>query len=214
MNYESKGIYIGLGLAVIVLILLIAFFKLSCNNPSKNDSKQHSIDSLNIIRAIEKKQAGKEIAILLNEVTRLQKEKVALNQQKDSIKQHERKLIVTNTSLINKLRQNAPKECQTYIDSCDEYHKQIEAVKDAAYDKQAEELCKADQSNENLMKIIGIKDMESVKDSINYAMNIDKLEADNKDKAKKLKRAKFWGKLAVGAAVVYTGVVMWLTVVK
>ena len=200
-----------------VICLLLAILMTKCGKNKGNFTtprEQHLIDSINFIRAIEKKQAGKEIAILLNENTQLQKDKMILKQEKDSIKQHERQLIATNTNLIKKMRETAPKECQPYIDSCDEYHKQIELSKDNAYNKQAEELCKSEESNTKLMQTIGIKDVEAAKDSMNYAKNMKVKDIEIDQAHKQTKRTKFWGKLAIGAAVVWTGVVMYVTVVK
>jgi len=210
---NKRGYQIAIILLLLAMLTTAAYlFKVVKDTTVNNE--QHLIDSLNIIRAIEKKQAGKEISILMNENTQLQKDKMVLKQEKDSIKQHEKQLIATNTNLIKKMRETAPKECQPYIDSCDEYHKQIELSKDNAYNKQAEELCKSEESNTNLMKTIGVKDVEAAKDSMNYAKNMKVKDIEIAQAKSETKRAKFWGKIAIGAAVVWTGFVMYLTVVK
>ena len=76
-----------------------------------------------------KKQFGIEQAILLNQLQaaniRLQ---VAVN-AKDSIRQREISLSITNTALLKKLRDKLPKECDTVFVLCDE----IINVKDSSY---------------------------------------------------------------------------------
>jgi hypothetical protein len=206
----NVGIQCGAIVGLILIIIALVFMRGCESKPQLAEN----IDSLNFVRAIEKKQAGREIAILMNENTQLKKEKMALKHEKDSIKQHEKQLMRTNANLIKKMRENAPIPCQPYIDSCNEYHNQIHLSKDAAYDKQAEELCKSEESNENLMKTIGIKDMEASNDSTNYAKNMQVKDEQIATLTKSNKWARFWGKVAVGAAVAYTGVVMYFTVVK
>jgi len=199
---ENKGILIGIVLAGVGILLLFALLK-HCGT-GKEPATSTKMDSLNIIRSIEKKQAGKEIAILLNEVTELKKEKMKDKAEKDSIKAHEKSLMAANTYLIKKMRETAPKECQPYIDSTDEYHKQIEAVKDAAYAKQGEELCNAEEQNQKLMKTIGIQKMEAVKDSTNYADNMKLKDAEIAKASKATRKGYFKGLLhgtLIGAAI-------------
>lgn len=192
---------------IVIIALLLIIFTLALSGmfvfkAVNNEPPQTTMDSLNIIRSIEKKQAGKEIAILLNEVTKLQKEKAKDKAEKDSIKAHEKSLIATNTYLIKRMRETAPKECQSYIDSTDAYHKQIEAVKDSAYDKQADELCNAEEQNEKLMKIIGIQKMEAVKDSTNHADNMKLKDAEVKKLERKAKQERNGKRAAIGVGVV------------
>lgn len=213
LDRNNKIAIIAIAIAFAIVAITIGYISFCFKyKPHTTEREQRIVDSLNIIRAIEKKQAGKEISILMNENSQLLKDKAKIKHEKDSIKKHEKQLIATNTFLINKMRQNAPKECQPYIDSCNEYHNQIEAEKDAAYNKQAEELCKAEQSNENLMKVIGIKDMEAAKDSANYTKNMQVKDEKIADLTKSNKRAKFWSKVvtwvSLGAIAVITGVTM------
>lgn len=200
---------------IVIIALLLIIFTLALSGmfvfkAVNNEPPQTTMDSLNIIRSIEKKQAGKEIAILLNEVTELQKDKAKDKAEKDSIKAHEKSLITTNSYLIKKMRETAPKECQTYIDSTDEYHKQIEAVKDAAYEKQADELCNAEEQNEKLMQTIGIQKMEAVKDSTNNADNMKLKDAEIVKANKQTKRERNGKRAAFGVGVAM--LLIWLGV--
>jgi hypothetical protein len=76
-----------------------------------------------------KKQFGIEQAILLNQLEAVNRRLQFANNAKDSIRKRELSLTNTNISLMKKLRNTLPKECDTVFVLCDE----IINVKDSSY---------------------------------------------------------------------------------
>ena len=109
--------------AVLCLLLVIGL-----NHCAKEQPKVIPFDYKSEAQMM-KKQFGIEQAILLNQLeaanSRLQ---ISVN-AKDSIRQRELSLTITNTALLKKLRDKLPKECDTVFVLCDE----IINVKDSSY---------------------------------------------------------------------------------
>jgi hypothetical protein len=156
------------------------------------------------------KQAGNAAAVYMTEVSRLQTEKLKLQSQLNHIRAHEKSLTATNLGLIKRLRETAPKPCEPYIDSTVTYYTEIMDVKDSSYN--------------SLMGVLLVTDSISlVKDSVIIELNVQAdvqnkvIEATDKKLKKaerKAKVAKFFNKVLVGAAVGFTAVVVYFTMVK
>ena len=79
------------------------------------------------------KQHGHEASLLMNELTEINKKLADANNKYNASNSYANKLAASNIELIKKLRQNAPKDCQPYIDSVNVYHIEIENAKDSVY---------------------------------------------------------------------------------
>jgi hypothetical protein len=156
------------------------------------------------------KQAGNAAAVYMTEVSRLQSRLLDKDNQLRDVRAHEKQLTYTNLGLIKRLRENAPKDCTPYIDSTVTYYTEIMEVKDSSYAKLFEKLLVTDS-------------ISLVKDSviIELDLQVDKQQSviDATDKKlkkaeRKAKVAKFFNKVLVGAAVGFTAVVVYFTMVK
>jgi uncharacterized protein YdeI (YjbR/CyaY-like superfamily) len=156
------------------------------------------------------KQAGNAAAIYMTEVSRLNKRLLEKDNQLKDVLAHEKQLTISNLGLIKKLRETAPKDCEPYIDSTVTYYNEIMEVKDSSYAVLFEKLLVTDS-------------LSLVKDSVIIELNvqadvqgkvIEQVEADKKKAERKAKVAKFFNKVLVGAAVGFTAVVVYFTMVK
>jgi len=121
MNIKTTAI----GIAIIITLLLVKF----CNKPQP---LPHNIDYKEQLE-MAVKQHGHEASILMNELTEINKKLAEANNKYNASNSYANKLAASNIELIKKLRQNAPKDCQPYIDSVDVYHIEIETAKDSVY---------------------------------------------------------------------------------
>jgi hypothetical protein len=156
------------------------------------------------------KQAGNAAAIYMTEVSRLKNRLLEKETQLKDVRAHEKQLTYTNLGLIKRLRENAPKPCDPYIDSTVTYNTEIMNVKDSSYAVLFDKLLVTDS-------------ISLVKDSVIIELNVQAdvqnkvIEATNKKLKKaerKAKLAKFFNKVLVGAAVGFTAVVVYFTMVK
>jgi len=121
------------------------------------------------------------------------------------------------TKLLSRIKQSAPINCQPYIDSVDNECNKVIVAKDNEIGKLAAIVINQDSIVLKQMDLIGLQTEQLSKDSSHVAAlnrHITTLDSEVSQSNKRAKWAKFWGKVAIGAAVVYTGVVMYLTVVK
>jgi len=121
MNYKTTAI----GIAIILTLLLVKF----CNKPQP---LPHNVDYKEQLE-MAVKQHGHEASILMNELTEINKKLADANNKYKASNSYANKLAASNIELIKKLRNNAPKDCQPYIDSVDVYHIEIENAKDSVY---------------------------------------------------------------------------------
>jgi len=156
------------------------------------------------------KQAGNAAAIYMTEVSRLQSRLLEKDTQLKDALAHEKQLTNTNLGLIKRLRETAPKDCEPYIDSTVTYYNQILDVKDSSYAKLFEKLLVTDSIS--LVKDSVIVELGVQLD--NQGKVIEQVETDLKKAERKAKRAKVLNKVLLIAAAAYTGVVMYLTVIK
>jgi len=156
------------------------------------------------------KQAGNAAAVYMTEVSRLNKRLLEKDNQLKDVLAHEKQLTISNLGLIKRLRETAPKSCEPYIDSTVTYYNEIMEVKDSSYAVLSEKLLVTDS-------------LSLVKDSVIIELNVQAdvqgkvIEATDKKLKKaerKAKVAKFFNKVLVGAAVGFTAVVVYFTMVK
>jgi hypothetical protein len=179
--------------AIIVLILSLSYIK--CNHPSTQPKP--SSDSLRTALEIQKFQTGKEIAILLNENTKLNQDKQKLADEKEAILKREKQLAVENKALVKKIREIAPIECDTFINEIVNSYESLIAVKDSAMVKVEEEKRIEEEKNANLVSVIALKDTIAKADST----IIVGLKQDNATKNKQVKRAKLGTRIIAGLAI-------------
>ena len=112
-----------ISLAILCLLLVIALSKCAKEQPKviPFDYKSEA--------EMMKKQFGIEQAILLNQLQAANIRLQSATNAKDSIRQRELSLSITNIALLKKLRDTLPKECDTVFVLCDE----IINVKDSSY---------------------------------------------------------------------------------
>jgi len=174
-------------------ICLVALLPLKyCNTPTKTDTKHQYIDSLLEVNKALEVQLGYALAEAQTASDRAVKAELAAK-QRDTV-------YLTRVKVIKQL---SPDTCQPYLE---------------AMGKECDTLIMAHVNNEMakdtlLAKKEAVIELYAAKDSTSQLV-ISEQGKEIKTLTKQNKRAKFWGKLAVGAAVVYTGVVMWLTVTK
>jgi hypothetical protein len=166
-------------------------------------------DSTSIWKA-QAKQAGNAAAVYMTEVSRLNKRLLEKDNQLRDVLAHEKQLTISNLGLIKRLRETAPKDCEPYIDSTVTYYNEILNVKDSSYASLFEKLLVTDS-------------LSLVKDSVIIELGVQAdvqgkvIEATDKKLKKaerKARRAKFFNKVLVGAAVGFTAVVVYFTMVK
>lgn len=155
-------------------------------------------------------QFEKELAIRDKADKILRAENAALREQTATIQGN-------YTTLLKRVRNSAPINCQPYIDSVDTECNKVVVAKDNEIGKLAAIVINQDSIVLKQMDLIGLQTEQLSKDSVHVAAlnrHIATLDSEVSQANKRAKWAKFWGKVAIGAAVVYTGVVMYFTVVK
>jgi hypothetical protein len=192
---------------IFMIIGLISIGVKSCLNTKHPQPTQ--TDSTSIWKQ-QAKQAGNAAAVYMTEVSRLNKRLIDKDNQLRDVLAHEKQLTYTNLGLIKRLRETAPKDCEPYIDSTVTYYNEIMEVKDSSYAVLFEKLLVTDS-------------LSLVKDSVivELGVQVNKqgkvIEATDKKLKKaerKAKVAKFFNKVLVGAAVGFTAVVVYFTMVK
>ena len=152
--------------------------------------------------------------VLLNNINDSDKRNQMLVNENKALQERSDLQTVQYTNVINRIKQSAPIPCQIYIDSVDNECAKVVNAKDDVIDGLITRLDNRDSTIVDRDSLIAVKQARIETDSSNYVMNKAALQAENKQLVKSNKRTKFWGKLAIGAAVVWTGVVMYVTVVK
>jgi len=178
-----------------VCCLLLAIFMTKCGtNKGKfiTPREQHLIDSLKFINKAIEVQLGFALADAQTQSARAVKAETAAK-QRDTV----------YLTRIGKIQQAAPIDCQPYLTEmgkeCDTLimmHVLSEMSKDTL-----------------LMKKDTVINFYAKKDTVSQLV-ISEQGKEIKQAHKQTKRTKFWGKLAIGAAVVWTGFVMWVTISK
>ena len=200
-----------------VICLLLAILMTKCGKNKGNFTtprEQHLIDSLNTIHEIEVSRLNHAQMVLMNNINDSDKRNQMLVNENKALQERSNLQTVQYTNVINRIKQSAPIPCQIYIDSVDNECAKVVNAKDDVIDGLITRLDNRDSTIVDRDSLIKVKQARIETDSSNYVMNKAALQAENKQLTKSNKRTKFWGKLAIGAAVVWTGFVMWVTISK
>lgn len=210
---NKRGYQIAIILLLLAMLSTAAYlFKVVKDTTVNNE--QNLIDSLNTLHAIEVSRLNHAQMVLLNNINDSDKRNQMLVNENKALQERSNLQTVQYTNVINRIKQSAPIPCQIYIDSVDNECAKVVNAKDDVIDGLITRLDNRDSTIVDRDSLIAVKQSRIETDSSNYVMNKAALQAENKQLVKSNKRTKFWGKLAIGAAVVWTGFVMWVTVVK
>jgi len=194
MNIKTTAI----GIAIIITLLLVKF----CNKPQP---LPHNIDYKEQLE-MAVKQHGHEASILMNELTEINKKLAEANNKYNASNSYANKLAASNIELIKKLRQNAPKDCQPYIDSVDVYHIEIETAKDSVYADLLSAKMLSDSASVTKDSVIIDLNLQVVGLKALHVMDKADLKQAQKE-AKKQKRGKVAAYVIGGALFVWWAVV-------
>ena len=190
MNYKTTAI----GIAIILTLLLVKF----CNKPQP---LPHNVDYKEQLE-LAVKQHGHEASILMNELTEINKKLADANNKFNASNTYANKLAASNIELIKKLRNNAPKDCQPYIDSVNVYHIEIENAKDSVYADLLSAKILSDSAS--VTKDSVIIDLNLQVGGLKALHTMDKLDLKQAQKeAKKQKRGKVAAYVIGGALFVW-----------
>ena len=190
MNYKTTAI----GIAIILTLSLVKF----CNKPQP---LPHNIDYKEQLE-LAVKQHGHEASILMNELTEINKKLADANNKFNASNTYANKLAASNIELIKKLRNNAPKDCQPYIDSVNVYHIEIENAKDSVYADLLTAKMLSDSAS--VTKDSVIIDLSLQVGGLKALHTMDKLDLKQAQKeAKKQKRGKVAAYVIGGALFVW-----------
>jgi hypothetical protein len=192
----NVGIQCGAIVGLILIIIALVFMR-GCE--SKPQLAVNNYDSIvNVLKAKDKYIGIVEIDLSKANEARVKAE----NELRDR-----KPIYITR---VERIIANAPDTCKEYLIAVRNECDTMQSKSDSTISALKVEVAKSDTV------INAVKSKLETVEHFN-----DKLTDENKELVKdvagaerKAKWAKFWGKVAVGAAVVYTGVVMWLTVVK
>ena len=210
----------GYRIAIILLLLaMLSTFAYVCNKvkmvePTDYKKKyrelQAAMDINNKQFGLKKAQWEKEV-VISEQRDKEQQAKIIALQERSNI------AMAKYNKVVELLKQTAPIDCQEYIAQVDSSCKNVISVKDSTIE---DATSRNDSLKMDLMKTLGFVKVQNDKiqtDSTHKAelnRHIFVLNSEIETLVKSNKRAKFWGKLAIGAAVVWTGFVMYVTVVK
>ena len=190
MNYKTTAI----GIAIFLTLLLVKF----CNKPQP---LPHNVDYKEQLE-LAVKQHGHEASILMNELTEINKKLADANNKFNASNTYANKLAASNIELIKKLRNNAPKDCQPYIDSVNVYHIEIENAKDSVYADLLSAKILSDSAS--VIKDSVIIDLSLQVGGLKALHTMDKLDLKQAQKeARKQKRGKVAAYVIGGALFVW-----------
>ena len=154
-----------------------------------------------------KAQFAKELEIRDKSDKILRAENIALHEQTQLIQGK-------YSTLVNRIKYTAPIEVQPYIDSVDTECNKVIVAKDNEIGKLAQIVINQDSIVLTQMEIIGVQTVQRSIDSTHIAglnRHIEALDSEVEQHKRKAKVARFVNKLILTAALVYTGVVVYLT---
>ena len=192
----NVGIQCGAIVGLILIIIALVFMR-GCE--SKPQLAANNYDSIvNVLKAKDKYIGIVEIDLSKANEARVKAE----NELRDR-----KPIYITR---VERIIANAPDTCKEYLIAVRNECDTMQSKSDSTISALKVEVAKSDTV------INAVKSKLETVEHFN-----DKLTDENKELVKdvagaerKAKWAKFWGKVAIGAAVVYTGVVMYFTVVK
>ena len=191
----TKHLAITFGITCLILSICLHY----CTPKPKPKQAAPNYDSIvNVLKA-----QDKYIGIVEIDLSRANEARVkAENELRDR-----KPIYITR---VERIIANAPDTCKEYLiavrNECDTMAQKYQAVVDST----KEELCKMEEAKD------AYKDKSETLQHFNNKLTDENkhLTNDNKKLTRKNKVAKFFNKVLVGAAVVFTGVVMWVTVIK
>ena len=210
---NKRGYQIAIILLLLAMLTTAAYLFKVVKDTTVN-KEQHLIDSLNTLHAIEVSRLNHAQMVLLNNINDSDKRNQMLVNENKALQERSNLQTVQYANVINRIKQSAPIPCQIYIDSVDNECAKVVNAKDDVIDGLITRLDNRDSTIVDRDSLIKVKQARIETDSSNYVMNKAALQAENNQLVKSNKRTKFWGKLAIGAAVVWTGFVMWVTISK
>jgi len=211
---NKRGYQIAIILLLLAMILTANYVCNKVKMVEPTSKEQHLIDSLNTLHTIEVSRLNHAQMVLMNNINDSDKRNQMLVNENKALQERSNLQTVQYTNVINRIKRSAPIPCQIYIDSVDNECAKVVNAKDDVIDGLITRLDNRDSTIVDRDSLIAVKQARIETDSSNYVMNKVALQAENKQLVKSNKRTKFWGKVAIGAAVVWTGVVMYVTVVK
>jgi len=211
---NKRGYQIAIILLLLAMILTANYVCNKVKMVEPTSKEQHLIDSLNTLHAIEVSRLNHAQMVLMNNINDSDKRNQMLVTENKALQERSNLQTVQYTNVINRIKQSAPIPCQIYIDSVDNECAKVVNAKDDVIDGLITRLDNRDSTIVDRDSLIAVKQARIETDSSNYVVNKAALQAENKQLIKSNKRTKFWGKVAIGAAVVWTGFVMYVTVVK
>ena len=190
-----SGAIVGFIVAIIALVLMRGCEqqpKLAKDYKNENDSLRNVLKSkdkyIGIVEADLSKQTDKRV-----------KAENALRDRKP--------IYVTR---VERIISNAPDTCKEYLIAVKNECDTLQAKSDSLINELKMEVAKSDTVIE------AYKSKGETLEHFNDRLTSENKELgkENKQLVKSNKRTKFWGKVAIGAAVVWTGFVMWVTISK
>ena len=199
MNTDTRtnvGIQCGAIVGLILIIIALVFMRGCESKPQLAANKYDSL--VNVLKAKDKYIGIVEIDLSKANDARVKAE----NELRDR-----KPIYITR---VERIIANAPDTCKEYLIAVRNECDTMQSKSDSTISALKVEVAKSDTV------INAVKSKLETVEHFN-----DKLTDENKELVKdvagaerKAKWAKFWGKVAIGAAVVWTGFVMYLTVVK
>lgn len=217
LNATEKKIpmsLVGMLFAIVALFGIVMMKHCGYQKQKETGKEQHLIDSINTLHAIEVSRLNHAQMVLMNNINDSDKRNQMLVDENKALQERSNLQTVQYTNVINRIKRSAPIPCQIYIDSVDNECAKVVNAKDDVIDGLITRLDNRDSTIVDRDSLIKVKQARIETDSSNYVMNKAALQAENNQLVKSNKRTKFWGKLAIGAAVVWTGFVMWVTISK
>lgn len=195
---NKRGYQIAIILLLLAMLTTTAYlFKVV--KDTTVDKEQHLIDSFSDILKSKDKYIGIVEADLSQQKDRRVKAENALRDRKPIYVTHVERIIA-----------EAPDTCKEYLIAVRNECDTLQAKSDSLINELKIEVAKSDTVIE------AYKSKGETLEHFNDKLTRENKELGNENKqlVKSNKRAKFWGKLAIGAAVVWTGFVMWVTISK
>jgi len=222
---NKRGYQIAIILLLLAMILTANYVCNKVKMVEPTSKEQHLIDSLNTLHAIEVSRLNHAQMVLMNNINDSDKRNQMLVNENKALQERSNLQTVQYTNVINRIKQSAPIPCQIYIDSVDNECAKVVNAKDDVIDGLITRIDNRDSTIVDRDSLIAVKQARIETDSSNCKVNLDAKDKKIADLGKENKWQKRWanfgkgvvkvvGGVAIGAAVVWTGFVMYLTVVK
>ena len=193
------GIVSGAIVGFVIVIIALVLMRGCEQQPKLAKDYKHKNDSLRNVLKAKDKYIGIVEADLSKQTDRRVKAENALRDRKPIY-----------GARVERIIADAPDTCKEYLIAVRNECDTLQAKSDSLINELKIEVAKSDTVIE-AYKSKG-ETLEHFNDKL--ISENKELGKENKQLVKSNKLAKFWGKVAIGAAVVWTGVVMWVTVVK